>query len=121
MEGCEDEDSPYHLFAVVVHVGVGVNHGHYVCMVKSYDHWISFDDEVVEPIEESQLQIFFGSTNEQSGDTDHGYILEGYQLIRRFGDPIRGRTSRLWNGAISRTEYLAEISLYSYHILFVPS
>ena len=75
MEGCEDEDSPYHLFAVVVHVGVGVNHGHYVCMVKSYDHWISFDDEVVEPIEESQLQIFFGSTNEQSGDTDHGYIL----------------------------------------------
>lgn len=75
VDGCDDEDSAYNLFAVVVHVGVGVNHGHYVCMVKSYDHWISFDDEIVEPIEESQLQTFFGSTTEHSSDTDHGYIL----------------------------------------------
>eukprot|EP00958_Prasinococcus_capsulatus_P024550 scaffold3851_cov387-Prasinococcus_capsulatus_cf.AAC.7 len=75
VDGCDDEDTAYHLFAVVVHVGARVDHGHYVCMVKSYDHWISFDDETVEPIEESQLQSFFGSTNDHSGDTEHGYIL----------------------------------------------
>ncbi|KAK4584056.1 hypothetical protein RGQ29_021977 [Quercus rubra] len=44
----EDADSEYSLFAVVVHVGSGPNHGHYT---------------------------FFGSAQEYSSNTDHGYIL----------------------------------------------
>ncbi|KAK8517383.1 hypothetical protein V6N12_016235, partial [Hibiscus sabdariffa] len=35
----EDADSEYSLFAVVVHVGSGPNHGHYVSLVKSHNHW----------------------------------------------------------------------------------
>ncbi|URE49770.1 ubiquitin carboxyl-terminal hydrolase [Musa troglodytarum] len=71
----EDADSEYSLFAVVVHVGSGPNHGHYVSLVKSHNHWLLFDDENVEMIDESTVQTFFGSSQEFSGNTDHGYIL----------------------------------------------
>lgn len=40
------------LFAVVVHIGRGPNHGHYVAMVKSGGRWLLFDDEVVELVSE---------------------------------------------------------------------
>ena len=46
--GEDDPDALYHLFAVVIHVGSGPNMGHYVSMVKSHEHWLLFDDEVVE-------------------------------------------------------------------------
>ncbi|KAF2284040.1 hypothetical protein GH714_018430 [Hevea brasiliensis] len=36
----EDADIEYSLFAVVVHVGSGPNHGHYVSLVKSHNHWL---------------------------------------------------------------------------------
>ncbi|WOL00328.1 ubiquitin carboxyl-terminal hydrolase 4 [Canna indica] len=68
-------DSEYSLFAVVVHVGSGPNHGHYVSLVKSHTHWLLFDDENAEMIEESTVQTFFGSSQEYAGNTDHGYIL----------------------------------------------
>ncbi|CAA2969514.1 ubiquitin carboxyl-terminal hydrolase 3-like [Olea europaea var. sylvestris] len=71
----EDTDSEYSLFAVVVHVGSGPNHGHYVSLVKSHNHWLFFDDENVEMIDESAVQTFFGSAQEYSSNTDHGYIL----------------------------------------------
>ncbi|KAI3978549.1 hypothetical protein MKX01_015724 [Papaver californicum] len=71
----EDADSEYSLFAVVVHVGSGPNHGHYVSLVKSHNHWLFFDDENVEMIDESAVQTFFGSAQEYTSNTDHGYIL----------------------------------------------
>ncbi|CAN6906572.1 unnamed protein product [Brassica oleracea] len=71
----EYADTEYSLFAVVVHVGTGPNHGHYVSLVKSHNHWLFFDDENVEMIEESSVQTFFGSSQEYSSNTDHGYIL----------------------------------------------
>lgn len=71
----EDSDIEYTLFAVVVHVGSGPNHGHYVSLVKSHNHWLYFDDENVEIIEEHSVQTFFGSAQEYSSNTDHGYIL----------------------------------------------
>uniref|UniRef100_A0A7N0UPS6 ubiquitinyl hydrolase 1 n=1 Tax=Kalanchoe fedtschenkoi TaxID=63787 RepID=A0A7N0UPS6_KALFE len=71
----EDSDIEYSLFAVVVHVGSGPNHGHYVSLVKSHNHWLYFDDENVEMMEEHSVQTFFGSAQEYSSNTDHGYIL----------------------------------------------
>lgn len=54
----------------------GPNHGHYVSLVKSHDHWLFFDDENVETIDESLVQSFFGSSQEFShNNTDHGYFL----------------------------------------------
>ncbi|CAM6093385.1 unnamed protein product [Calypogeia fissa] len=68
-------EAEYSLFAVVVHVGSGPNHGHYISLVKSYNHWLFFDDENVEIIDECSVQTFFGSTQEYTNNTDHGYIL----------------------------------------------
>ncbi|KAH7683492.1 Ubiquitinyl hydrolase 1 protein [Dioscorea alata] len=68
-------ETEYSLFAVVVHVGSGTNHGHYVSLVKSHNHWLFFDDENVEMIDESSVQTFFGSAQEFTSNTDHGYIL----------------------------------------------
>ncbi|XP_072990891.1 ubiquitin carboxyl-terminal hydrolase 4-like isoform X1 [Typha latifolia] len=71
----DNSDSEYSLFAVVVHVGSGPNHGHYVSLIKSHNHWLQFDDENVEMVDESNVQTFFGSAQEYSSNTDHGYIL----------------------------------------------
>ncbi|KAK4485935.1 hypothetical protein RD792_008586 [Penstemon davidsonii] len=77
----EDADEEYSLFAVVVHVGSGPNHGHYVSLVKSHNHWLFFDDENVEMIDESVVQTFSGSSQEYSTNTDHGYILFYERLL----------------------------------------
>ena len=52
----DDVDTEYSLFAVVIHVGSGPNHGHYVSLVKSHNHWLFFYDENVEMVEERTLQ-----------------------------------------------------------------
>eukprot|EP00128_Syssomonas_multiformis_P002422 Colp12_sorted_trinity150504_noHs@9728 len=43
-----DPDTLYDLFAVVIHVGSGPNHGHYISIVKSQKYWLIFDDDSVE-------------------------------------------------------------------------
>lgn len=69
-------DALYTLCAVVVHVGSGPHHGHYVSLIKSHNNWVFFDDENVDSITESQVQTTFGSTQEYSNtNMDHGYIL----------------------------------------------
>lgn len=75
LNSVKDEESDYSLSAVVVHVGSGPNHGHYVCTVKSHGHWLYFDDENVEMIDESMMHNFFGSAQEFSSSNDNGYIL----------------------------------------------
>jgi len=45
-------DVPYTLGAVVVHVGSGPTHGHYVSLIKSHNNWLFFDDESVDGITE---------------------------------------------------------------------
>ena len=47
-----EEDRRYCLFAVIVHVGSGPNHGHYVALVRSHSHWLCFDDDAVDVVEE---------------------------------------------------------------------
>jgi len=69
-----DPDASFSLFAVVVHVGSGMNHGHYVCLVKIHRQWFLFDDETVEGIDDSQLHTCFGSAQEGSGNYS-GYLL----------------------------------------------
>uniref|UniRef100_A0A6V7QVD3 ubiquitinyl hydrolase 1 n=1 Tax=Ananas comosus var. bracteatus TaxID=296719 RepID=A0A6V7QVD3_ANACO len=70
-----NSDAEYSLFAVVVHVGGGSNHGHYVSLIKSHNRWLYFDDDNVDMIDESAVQTYFGSTQEFSNNTDYGYIL----------------------------------------------
>ena len=57
----EDPDRLYELYAVVVHIGGGPYHGHYVSIVKTQDRgWLLFDDEMVEPVDKNYVRNFFG-------------------------------------------------------------
>jgi len=54
----------YSLFAVIIHIGSGPNVGHYVSIVKSAGHWLLFDDEEIQLIEDQDIACCFGATNE---------------------------------------------------------
>lgn len=83
-DDCEDRDASFSLFAVVVHMGLHMNHGHYVALVKSAGQWLCFDDDQVIPITENQVRSTFGHTQDPllhatngrtQGSMDHSYIL----------------------------------------------
>ncbi|KAF4768486.1 hypothetical protein HAV15_002291 [Penicillium sp. str.  len=60
-DDAEDPDRLYELYAVVVHIGGGPYHGHYVAIIKTEDRgWLLFDDELVEPVDKSYVRNFFG-------------------------------------------------------------
>ncbi|KAL8714773.1 MAG: hypothetical protein Q9220_001286 [cf. Caloplaca sp. 1 TL-2023] len=60
-DDAEDPDRLYELYAVVVHIGGGPYHGHYVSIIKTEDKgWLLFDDELVEPVDKSYVRNFFG-------------------------------------------------------------
>ncbi|KAF1810541.1 cysteine proteinase [Eremomyces bilateralis CBS 781.70] len=60
-DDAEDPDRLYELYAVVVHLGGGPYHGHYVSIIKTQDRgWLLFDDELVEPVDQSYVTNFFG-------------------------------------------------------------
>jgi ubiquitin carboxyl-terminal hydrolase 9/13 len=60
-DSSDEPDRLYELYAVVVHIGGGPYHGHYVSIVKTQDRgWLLFDDENVEPVDKSFVCEFFG-------------------------------------------------------------
>lgn len=60
-DSSEESDKLYELYAIVVHIGGGAYHGHYVSIVKTQEHgWLLFDDENVEPVDKSFVCEFFG-------------------------------------------------------------
>ena len=60
-DDAEDPDRLYELYAVVVHIGGGPYHGHYIAIIKTEDRgWLLFDDEMVEPVDKTYVRNFFG-------------------------------------------------------------
>eukprot|EP00667_Euglena_gracilis_P011848 EG_transcript_12127 len=92
----DEEDSLYHLFAVVIHVGSGPNMGHYVSMVKSHGHWLLFDDDLVEHIPESYIHSVFGVSQAgfffqrpvtpEVGGPATSQITSGWGILKNFGE-----------------------------------
>ncbi|CAO3651639.1 unnamed protein product [Mucor hiemalis] len=72
----EDADRMYELWGIVVHIGSGPHHGHYVAIIKSNGQWMLFDDDVVTQIQEEDIQKYF-SDLPGSGS---GYVLF-YQAV----------------------------------------
>jgi ubiquitin carboxyl-terminal hydrolase 12/46 len=70
-----DPDTPFELFAVVIHVGSSPNHGHYKAVIKSNDRWIMFDDDQVDLVSEKYVSGLYGFPNDFSGTSETGYIL----------------------------------------------
>ncbi|KLO20145.1 cysteine proteinase [Schizopora paradoxa] len=63
VDDADDPDRLYELFAIVVHIGNGPNHGHYVAIVKSRGVWVIFDDDAVDTIKEADIPKYFGDSN----------------------------------------------------------
>ncbi|KAH9035622.1 hypothetical protein EDB85DRAFT_2073355 [Lactarius pseudohatsudake] len=74
----DDPDRLYELFGIVVHIGSGPHHGHYVTIVRGPHSWLKFDDDKIEPIKESEIPQFFGDAASGSGSA---YVLY-YQAVR---------------------------------------
>jgi ubiquitin carboxyl-terminal hydrolase 9/13 len=71
-DDAEDPDRLYELYAVVVHIGGGPYHGHYVSIIKTQDRgWLLFDDEMVEPVDKAYVRNFFGG----EGNLACAYVL----------------------------------------------
>mmetsp|Transcript_7686 Transcript_7686/g.21025 ORF Transcript_7686/g.21025 Transcript_7686/m.21025 type:complete len:396 (+) Transcript_7686:123-1310(+) len=71
----QEEEVVYDLFAVVIHVGQGPNHGHYVSIVKAHNRWLLFDDDTVELIDEQHIAACYGTSQDGTQNTDVGYLL----------------------------------------------
>ncbi|KAI8323856.1 cysteine proteinase [Martensiomyces pterosporus] len=56
----ETDDVLYSLSSIVVHLGGGPFHGHYISIVRSGDKWVLFDDDCVDIIKENELFNYFG-------------------------------------------------------------
>ncbi|XP_011211574.2 PREDICTED: ubiquitin carboxyl-terminal hydrolase 46 isoform X5 [Bactrocera latifrons] len=68
-------DRLYDLMAVVIHCGSGPNRGHYISIVKSHGLWLLFDDDMVDKIEASTIEDFYGLTSDIQKSSETGYIL----------------------------------------------
>ncbi|KAI0714523.1 hypothetical protein C8Q76DRAFT_692631 [Earliella scabrosa] len=75
VDDAEDPDRLYELFAIVVHIGTGPHHGHYVTIIKARGAWMLFDDDTVSAIKESEIPKYFGDSNSGSA-----YVLY-YQAV----------------------------------------
>ena len=84
----EQKDASYDLFAIVVHVGSGPNHGHSVSLVQSHGQWLTYDDDAVDIAEEEDVLRLFGNTRENQGSSEQGYILF-YQRHEEEGEAAR--------------------------------
>lgn len=71
----ENPDRLYELFGIVVHIGSGPHHGHYVAIVKGPHTWLVFDDDKIESIKESEIPRYFGDAGSGSA-----YVLY-YQAV----------------------------------------
>ncbi|KAL7647454.1 UNVERIFIED_CONTAM: hypothetical protein RMT77_001050 [Armadillidium vulgare] len=70
-----NSDRLYDLASVVVHCGTGINRGHYFSIVKSHKFWLLFDDDLVDKIDPSLMEDFYGLTSEIQKSSETGYIL----------------------------------------------
>ncbi|XP_064481314.1 ubiquitin carboxyl-terminal hydrolase 46-like isoform X2 [Ornithodoros turicata] len=68
-------DRMYDLVAVVIHCGSGPNRGHYISIVKSHGLWLLFDDDIVDKIDASAIEDFYGLTSDTPKTSESGYIL----------------------------------------------
>lgn len=70
-QNAKNPDRLYNLFAVVIHLGSGPYHGHYISLIKSHNQWLLFDDDSVELIDEAEIYKYFG----EFPSLGSGYVL----------------------------------------------
>jgi ubiquitin C-terminal hydrolase len=64
---CAGPDAAYSLVAIVVHVGSGPHHGHYVSLVKTeHGRWLFYDDDAVDVVSDAAVAATFGSPTDDA-------------------------------------------------------
>ncbi|KAF9004907.1 cysteine proteinase [Hymenopellis radicata] len=63
VDDTDDADRLFNLFAIVVHIGNGPHHGHYISIIKTGGSWLVFDDDTVYPLPETDIPKYFGESN----------------------------------------------------------
>jgi ubiquitin C-terminal hydrolase len=53
----------YRLYGIIVHIGQGNKHGHYISIIKIKNRWVQFNDVDIEVVDEHMLEKLFGSKN----------------------------------------------------------
>lgn len=87
----QQPDKLYELYGVVVHIGGGPYHGHYVSLVKTELYgWLLFDDETIEKIDEDFVFKFFGD----GVGLSTAYLL----FYREVENELRYMQERLYSG-----------------------
>ncbi|KAJ7204395.1 hypothetical protein GGX14DRAFT_319323, partial [Mycena pura] len=66
VDDIDDADRLFNLFGIVVHLGNGPHHGHYISIIKTMGSWLVFDDDNVYPIAEAEIPKYFGESNSGS-------------------------------------------------------
>ncbi|KAJ7292963.1 hypothetical protein C8J57DRAFT_11444 [Mycena rebaudengoi] len=75
VDDTDDADRLFSLFGIVVHIGSGPHHGHYISIIKTMGSWLVFDDDNVYPIAEADIPKYFGESTSGSA-----YVLY-YQAV----------------------------------------
>ncbi len=67
----------YTLNSLIVHVGSGIQHGHYFSLIKNKDKWYKVDDDKVQEIDLSTVIDNMGNPDEDNpyNDTTCAYLL----------------------------------------------
>src|SRR5271170_1494233 len=99
----EDPDRFYELYAVVVHIGGGPYHGHYVTVVKNdaTGNWMLIDDEAVEAIDDGFVGRFYGDRPGMAS----AYVLFYQQVDQKPIEPVD--TVAIPNGKVPETAVIA--------------
>jgi ubiquitin carboxyl-terminal hydrolase 9/13 len=82
----DDPDRMYELYAVVVHIGGGPYHGHYVTVVKNDEtgNWMLIDDEAVEAVDDDFVGRFYGDRPGMAS----AYVLFYQQVEQKPIEPV---------------------------------
>lgn len=105
----EDPDRMYELYAVVVHIGGGPYHGHYVTVVKNDDtgRWMLIDDEAVEAVDDGFVGRFYGDRPGMASayvlfyqQVDQKPIEPADPMVIPNGRPIVAEASSVVNGVV---------------------
>ncbi|WKY02539.1 hypothetical protein Q1695_016090 [Nippostrongylus brasiliensis] len=91
-------DRLYDLVAAVVHCGATPNRGHYITIVKSNSFWLLFDDDIVDKMDISSMEDFFGlSDGGVQKNSESAYIL--FYQARDCPDLLKSNGSAFSNHA----------------------
>jgi ubiquitin C-terminal hydrolase len=70
-----EETLEYDLKTIVVHLGTGIEEGHYVALLRMYERWILADDNKLSLMSDAKFRIYTGSRKSSKCENPVPYVL----------------------------------------------